>query len=288
MTREMMKAWRTRRAGLSAAALAVAAAAGGVLAGCTGGNDGMAQEAQPSPAPSSTTSTAKVADKALGEALGKLSFQDAESSKKDGGACLAGAARKAGLPEEALAYIVKADSDDMGAVIAGLNKVSEDDAALLASRPLRSLVDACIDKAALVNSSSRPKAHNYLPPKAAAQPADGKPNLEPAYPVRADQPVKSSIELTKGLVSMFSSYARDESQKKAYAAAGQCLSTLVYNAGFSQESLHFFAGGAPLGTGSVIAHLIADKDKAVWQSPRFIQGLADCTTNATPSPTTGS
>ncbi|MGW0895754.1 hypothetical protein ACWD0G_01970 [Streptomyces goshikiensis] len=151
------------------------------------------------------------------------------------------------MPEKALAYIVKADGDDMGSVIDGLNKVSEDDAALLASRSLREDVDACIDKAALPDSSSL-KAQSYAPPQAAAKPVAGKPNLKPAYPVPADQPANSSIELTKGLVAMFSSYAWSGGQMKTYAAAGQCLSPLVYNAGFSQEALHFFAGGAPLGT----------------------------------------
>ncbi|MFG2684192.1 hypothetical protein [Streptomyces sp. NPDC048392] len=232
-------------------------------------------------------STVKVADKALGEALDKLAFQGTGISRKDGGACLASAARKAGMPEEALVYIVKADSDDADAVIDGLNKVSEDDAALLASRSLREDIDACIDKAVLPNGSSA-ETQSYMPPKAAAKTVVGKPNLKPVYPVRADQPVNSSIELTEGLVSMFSSYARDEGQKKTYAAAGQCLSTLVYNAGFSQEALHFFAGGAPLGTGSVVEHLPNDKDRAIWRSPRFAQGLVDCTTNATPAPAPGS
>ncbi|MGW0581343.1 hypothetical protein ACWD25_36590, partial [Streptomyces sp. NPDC002920] len=205
-----MKIWRTRKAGLSAVTSAVIV--GVALAGCSGGGTTQAQ-------PSSAPSTAKVTDKALGEALDKLVFQGTESSRKDGGACLASAVRKAGMPEEALAYIVKSDSDDMGVVIDGLNKVSEDDAALLASRSLREDFDACIDKAVLPNGSS-PKTQSYVPPKAAAKPVAGKPNLKPAYPVRADQPVNSSIELSKGLVSMFSSYARDEGQEKTYAAAG--------------------------------------------------------------------
>ncbi|WP_434598218.1 hypothetical protein [Streptomyces sp. A5-4] len=192
-----MKTWRTRRAGLSAAALA--AAAGVALAGCSGGNGGTPQAAQSSPAHSPTTSTAKVTDKALGEALEKLAFQGTGGSRKDGGACLARAVRKAGMPEEAQAYIV---GDDMGAVIDGLNKVSEDDAALLASRSLRENFDACADKAFLPNDNST-EAQSYEPPKAAAKPAAGKPDLRPVYPVRVDQPVNSSLELTKGLVSTF-------------------------------------------------------------------------------------
>lgn len=275
-----MKTLRTRKAGFSAAALA--AAMGVALVGCSGGNDGPGQEAQPPPAPSPITSTSKVTDKALD----KLASQDTGSSRKDGGACLASTVRKAGMPEEALAYILKADSDDMGAVIDGLNKVSADDAVLLASRSLREDFDACIDKAVLPNGSGL-KTPSYASPKAAVKPVADRPNLKPAYPVRADQPVSSPIELTKGLVSMFSSYARDRGQKKTYAAAGQCLSALVHNADFSQKALHFFAGGAPLGTGSIVEHLPNDKDKAIWRSPRFIQGLVDCTTNATPAHTPG-
>lgn len=271
-----MKTWR-RSAAPAAAALAVAA--GVLLAGCSSG-DGSTTQAQSAPDPA--RGTVKVTDKVLDEVLNKLAFQGTGSSRKDGGACLASAARKAGMPAGALDYIVKADSDDLGAVIDGLNKVSEDDAALLASRSLREDFDACIDKAVLPNGSS-PKTQGYVPPKGTAKPVVGKPNLKPAYPVRADQPLNSPIELSKGLVSMFSSYARDEGQKKTYAAAGQCLSTLVYNAGFSQEALHFVAGGAPLGTGSIVEHLPNDKDKAIWQSPRFTQGLVDCTTNATPT-----
>ncbi|MFJ8212550.1 hypothetical protein [Streptomyces sp. NPDC096033] len=274
-----MRTWRTRKVGLSTAALT----AGVVLVGCSSGNGGTAKETLPSPASSPAASTAKVADTALGKALDKLAFQGAGSSGKNSGACLGSAVRKAGMSEKALAYIVKADSDDMGTVIGGLNKVSGDDAALLASRSLREDFDGCVSKAVLSDSGS-PKAQSYTPPEAAAKPVVGKPNLKPAYPVRAEQPVSSSIELTKGLVSMFSSFARDESQKKTYAAAGPCLSTLVYKAGFSQETLHFLAGGAPLGTGSIVEHLPNDKDKAIWQSPRFTQELVDCTANATPTP----
>lgn len=280
-----MKTWRTRKAMPVAAALTVASSV--LLAGCSSGDGRPTQAAQPSSTPGPTVSTSKVTDKVLGEVLDRLAFQGTGSSSKDGGACLASAVRKAGMPKEGLAYIVKADGDDKGAVIDGLRRASEDDAALLASWSLREDFDACIDKAALPNGSS-PKGQSYEPPKAAAKPAAGKADLRPAHPVRADQPVSSSVELTKGLVSMFSSYARDKDQKKTYAAAGQCLSTLVYDAGFSQEALRFFAGGARLGAGSIVEHLPRDKDKAIWQSPRFTQGLVDCTTNATPTPTPGS
>ncbi|WP_405749490.1 hypothetical protein OG232_04755 [Streptomyces sp. NBC_01411] len=229
-------------------------------------------------------STAKVTDKTLGEALDKLVSHDTGGSSKDGGACLAAAVRKAGMSEQALAYLVKTGGDDTGSVIDGLDEASKDDAALLASRSLREDFDACIDKAVLPTGAS-PKAQNYAPQKVVSKPVTRKPNLKPIHPARADQPVNSSIELTMGLVSMLSSYAQDKGQRKTYTAAGQCLSTLVYNAGFSQTALHFFAGGAPLGTGSIAEHLPSAKDKATWQSPRFTQGLIDCTTNVVPTPT---
>ncbi|MFD9604707.1 hypothetical protein [Streptomyces sp. NPDC059970] len=276
-----MKIWRTRNAAPSAAALAVAT--GVLLAGCTSGEGGTAQ-AKPSSAPSPTASTAKVTGKALGEALDRLVFHDTLRSSKDGGACLATAAREAGMSEKALAYIVKTNGDDAGAAIDGLSKVSNDDVALLVSRSLREDFDACVDKAVLPSGG---KTQSYGPPKAAAKSAAGRPDLRPAYAIRADQPINSPMELTKGLVSMFSSYARDESQKKTYAAAGACLSGLAYDAGFSQEALHFLAGGAPLGTGSIVEHLPNAKDKAIWRSQKFIQGLVDCTTNATPAATPG-
>ena len=55
----------------------------------------------------------RVTDMALGEALDKLVLLGTESSSKDGGACLTRAVRKAGMPEEALTHIVKADSDKL-------------------------------------------------------------------------------------------------------------------------------------------------------------------------------
>ncbi|MET9657879.1 hypothetical protein [Streptomyces sp. NPDC006510] len=269
-----MKTWRTRKAALFTAAFA--AATGVLLVGCSGGDGGAVQATPPAP----TESTAKVADKPLGEALERLAFQGARSSSKDSGACLAAAARKAGMSDKTLAYIVKTNSDDAGAAIDGLSKVSNGDAALLVSRSLREDFDACVDWAVLPDGGG---AQDYQPPKAAAKPAVGRPDLRPAFAIRADQPVNWPTELTKGLVSMFSSYARDESQKKTYAAGGVCLSRLAYDAGFSQEALHFLAGGAPIGTGSIAEHLPITKDKTIWRSPEFTQGLVDCTTNATPA-----
>ncbi|WP_405824111.1 hypothetical protein OG705_28890 [Streptomyces sp. NBC_00838] len=275
-----MRTWKTREVGISAVTSAVAA--GVALGGCSGG--GLTR-AQPSSAPSPTARTVKVTDKALGEALDKLVFHDEADPGKEAGACLTAATRKAGMSAQALVYLVKTGGDDAGSVIAGLDEVSRDDAVLLGSRSLREKFDACVDKTVPPSGNNRLTAQSYTAPALVSKPTAGKPNPspKPAYPVRANQPVSSPIELTKGLVSMFSSYARDEGQEKTYAAAGQCLSTLVYNAGFTQNALHFLAGGAPLGTGSIVEHLPNGKDKAIWQSPRFIQGLIDCTTNATPT-----
>ncbi|MDX3019988.1 hypothetical protein [Streptomyces acidiscabies] len=226
-----MKTWRTKKAGLSAAALTVVA--GVVLITCSDGSRGTTQEAPPPLEPGPTTGAPKLTDKTLGETLGKLAFQDAGSFRKNDGACLTGAIRKAGMPEEAPAYIAEADGDGMGTVIDEPDKASKDAAALLASWPPREDFDVCIDKAAPPNGNSSPRTRSCTPPNPAAKPAAGKPNLKPAYPVRADQPVNSSTELTKGLVSMPFPYARDEGQKNPYAAAGQCLAALVYGVGFS-------------------------------------------------------
>ncbi|MFC9755214.1 hypothetical protein [Streptomyces sp. NPDC056921] len=279
--REAMKSRRTRKVALPIAAFA--AATGVLLAGCSDGDGGTAR-AKPMPAPplSPAENAAEVTDEALGEALERLVFHDSRSSSKDVGVCLATAAHEAGMSEKTLAYIVKTNSDDAGSAIDSLNRVSKDDAALLASRSVRETFDACVDKAAFPNGGR--KTQSYEPPKAAAKTAVGKPYLRPSYTIRADHPISSPMELTQGLVSMFSSYAREESQKKTYAAAGACFSGLAYDAGFSQETLHFLAGGAPIGTGSIAEHLPDAKDKAIWRSQQFIQGLVDCTTCTTLAP----
>ncbi|MFB7594656.1 hypothetical protein [Streptomyces sp. NPDC056160] len=184
--------------------------------------------------------------------------------------------------------MAKTGDDNTGSVIDGLDEASRDDAALLVSRSLREDFDACVDMTVPPSGNNLPTSQSYTAPTVTSKPAGAKLDLKPAYPIRADQPVNSSIELIKGLISMFSSYARDEGQRKTYAAAGKCLSTLVYSAGFSQKTLHFLAGGAALGAGSIVEHLSNDKDKTIWQSPRFTQGMIDCTTNAISTPTPGS
>lgn len=128
----MMKTCRTRKAAPTAAALGVVA--GVLLAECSSG-DGSTTQAPSVPSP--TVSTARFPIRPSARRWTSSSSRALGVPERDGGACLARAARKAGMAEEALAHIVKADSDDMGAVIDGLNKVGADDAALLASRSLR-------------------------------------------------------------------------------------------------------------------------------------------------------
>lgn len=262
-----MKTRTMRKAALPVAALAML---GALLAGCSGG------EADPSPSPSA--SPASVSDEDLGKALDKLVFQGTGTKSKDGGACLVDAVKDKGISTEGLAYIVERDSDDIGAVAEGLSEVSSMDAAILLSPELRGRFDACVDTVIPPSDGGGDEA--YASPKPAEEPKEAEPNLTPKFEVREGATINSSSELTDGLVSMFSSYARDDEQKKTYEAAGQCLSGVVFEAGFSQETLRFLAGGAPIGTGSISDYLPDEADKQIWESRDFTTALVDCTANA--------
>lgn len=265
-----MKTRTMRKAVMPAASLAVL---GILLAGCTGGED----QAQPTPTP--TSSAVEVSDEELGRALDKLVFHGTGAQSEDGGRCLVEAVQAAEISPEGQAYIIERDSDDIGAVAEGLAEVDEMDAAILLSPELGDEFDACVD--AVIPPEDDPQT--YESPESTEKPAEESPNLQPKYEIREGQSITSSSELTDGLVSMFSSYALDEEQKQTYVAAGECLSGVVFDAGFSQETLRFLAGGAPIGTGSIADYLPNDEDKAIWESQEFTTALVDCTTNAEPA-----
>ncbi|WP_227471587.1 hypothetical protein [Paenarthrobacter sp. YJN-5] len=272
-----MKTPMTRKAAMSAAALAVL---GSLLAGCSAGSE----TAQPSPNPS--TSSAKVTSGDLGKALDRLVFQGTGAKSTDGGACLVRAVQDKKLSDAAQAYIVVKGSDDIAAVANGLREVSEMDAAIMLSPELREKFDACVDAvipptpAPGATTSKDGKDQVYSPPKQGQElPQARQPDLTPKFPVPQGTSINSSTQLTAGLVSMFSSYALNEDQKKTYAASGECLAGVVFQAGFSQETLRFLAGGAPLGAGSISDFLPKDEDKNIWKSKDFTSALVDCTAN---------
>jgi len=276
-----MKTPMTRKAALSAAALA---ALGSLLAGCSAGSE----TAQPSPSPS--TSAAKVTSENLGKALDRLVFQGTGAKSADGGACLVRAVEDKKLSDAAQAYIVGKGSDDIAAVANGLREVSAMDASIMLSPELRDKFDACVD--AVIPPTPAPfattskdgkdgKDQVYVPPKQGQElPQARQPDLTPKFPVPQGASINSSSQLTAGLVSTFSSYALNEDQKKTYAASGACLAGVVFQAGFSQETLRFLAGGAPIGTGSISDFLPKDEDKKIWKSKDFTSALVDCTASA--------
>lgn len=273
-----MKTPMTRKAALSAAALAVL---GSLLTGCSGGSEA----AQPSPSPSA--STAKVTSEDLGKALDRLVFQGTGAKSTDGGACLVRAVQDKKLSDAAQAYIVGKGSDDLAAVANDLREVSAMDAAILLSPELRDKFDACVDAVIPptpipgATASKDGKDQVYAPPKQGQElPQARQPDLTPKFPVPQGTSINSSSQLTAGLVSMFSSYALNEDQRKTYTASGECLAGVVFQAGFSQETLRFLAGGASIGAGSISDFLPKDEDKKIWKSKDFTSALVDCTANA--------
>lgn len=273
-----MKTLMTRKVALSAAALAVL---GSLLAGCSGGSEA----AQPSP--SASASAAKVTSEDLGKALDRLVFQGTGAKSTDGGTCLVRAVQDQKLSDAAQAYIAGKGSDDIAAVANGLREVSAMDAAILLSPELRDKFGACVD--AVIPPTPPPgataskdgKDQAYAPPKQGQElPQARQPDLTPKFPVPQGTSINSSSQLTAGLVSMFSSYALNEDQKKTYAASGECLAGVVFQAGFSQETLRFLAGGASIGAGSISDFLPKDEDKLIWKSKDFTSALVDCTASA--------
>lgn len=275
-----MKTPMTRKAAASAAAVAVL---GSLLAGCSGGSE----TAQPSPSPSAGTATVTGED--LGKALDRLVFQGTGAKSNDGGACLVRAVQDKKLSDAGQAYIAGKGSDDIAAVADGLREVSAMDAAILLSPELRDKFDACVHAvipptpAPGATTSKDSKDQVYAPPKQGQElPQARQPDLTPKFPVLQGTSINSSSQLTAGLVSTFSSYALNEDQKKTYAASGACLAGVVFQAGFSQETLRFLAGGAPIGTGSIADFLPKDEDRTIWKSKDFTAALVDCTASATP------
>lgn len=280
----------SKRAMLPAAA---ALMIGTLLAGCSsGGNDGdLSGGKESTSAPATSASAAPVDGAALAKAMDKLVYHGTDQKSPDGGSCFVQAVRSDGVTEAGLAHVVEADSDDLGALADGMWKEFPVDAAVLASPELRGDLDNCKDQAAPTPSDGKKKddGRTYEPPKPGEDPEAGKkPNLKPKYEVREDAKITSASQLKDGLVSMFSSFAADEKQEKTYAAAGECLSGVVWKADLSQESLRFLAGGAPIGTGSVAEHLPNEKDRDKWESKEFSTGLMDCTLGVDPKDIEGS
>lgn len=270
-----MKITMTRRAALSVVVLG--ASLGIALSACSGEST---PEAPASPS-TSTSRTPEVTDEALGEALSKLVFQGTQTRSTDGGACLVAAARKAGLSEQAVRFIVESDSDDLGAVAGDMAEVSKNDSGIMLSPGLRKDFDSCVDAQLLPGDGGGDQA--YAPPKAGGELPKNKADLTPKYPGKeGETTITSATQLKDGVISTFSSYALNDKQKQVYEAAGECLARGIFDAGFSQETLVLLAGGPPIGADSIADHLPTKADKKIWTSPEFTTMLIDCTDNASP------
>ncbi|QWF85779.1 hypothetical protein [Amycolatopsis sp. CA-230715] len=256
----------------TALVISALAATSALVSSCSSNSD-----TRPAPAPSPTISAPPVSEHELGLALTRLVFHSSQPPSPNAGACLASSVTKAGLSVNAQRYIVTTRGDDQGAVAAGVRTINAADADLLLSPPLRDAVDRCVDAAAPL---ARDQA--YAPAEPAGKPAPRLPDLTPKYPIAADTGITSASQLTPGVVSIFSSYARDERQRRTYVAAGECLAGVILGAGFSQQALRFLAGGAPIGAGSVADYLPTDEDKKVWRSQGFVTALTDCTATVKP------
>lgn len=248
--------WRT-----AAAPLAALVAAGLGLAGCGGGSETK-----------ETATAAPVTDEELGEALDALIGHGQSSS--DEGTCLVEAVKDSGVSETGQALIVEIGGDDLAAVVRGLRaKKLGDDAEALVSEDMRASFDACVD-----DQFPEPgeEALDYTAPETLTPAEQGEPDLKPKYEVDGTVEIRSSTELVDGVVSMFGSFALDDKQKTMYSESGECMAEAVFNAGLSQKSLRFIAGGAPIGTGSIAEHLANDEDKEIWRSDAFRAALVDC------------
>ncbi|GAP61290.1 hypothetical protein AHiyo1_49780 [Arthrobacter sp. Hiyo1] len=148
---------------------------------------------------------------------------------------------------------------------------------------LRQKVDACVATALSVSTakpSGLPVTAKPAQPAPAPAPPASTPNLTAAYDSKPKEEITSVSQIRPGLVSMLSSFAKTPEQKAKIATAGACLGDAVLRAGFSAGSLHFFVGGAPLGSGSMVEHLATDKDKQLWTSTAFTGTMSGCLRSA--------
>lgn len=250
------------------------------LAGCTASTE---PAASPSATPSIAPAPPPVDEVVLGEVLDHIVYGGGAPLDDDGGACFAAAVRDTDISERALTHLAALSTDDWGEAIARVDAdVSPEDAEILASDGLHAAIDACVDSAvatALPDGGSRVYEGPAEDAVVGAH-TEGDADMKPAHPQPEGEIIRSSGQLDEGLASMFASFARDDHQREVFAAAAECFAAAAFKAGFSQETLVFLAGGAPLGSGSIVEHLATDADRDLWQSPAFQTVLSGCVSAA--------
>ncbi|SIO89647.1 hypothetical protein BQ8420_22660 [Nocardiopsis sp. JB363] len=212
-------------------------------------------------------------DEELGETLGAL-VGHGQPSNSDEGVCFAEAVKDSGVSEAGQAFIVEIDGDDLAAVAKDLRaKKLGDDAEALLSKDMRASFDVCVDDR---SPDVEKEAPDYAAPETPKPAQQDKPDLHPKYEVDEQVDIRSSTELADGVVSMFSSFALNDEQRTMYSESGECMAEAVFTSGLSQESLRFIAGGAPIGTGSIVEHLANDEDQEIWRSDAVRTALVGC------------
>lgn len=275
-----MNVTRARKSIRVVPGVVLALSCAGLLAGCGGSSNDPGAPAKPSP------SETALDESRLGASLERIVYSGAVPDEAtDREACFVEKIKATEISDEALAFLAGLHTDDKGAAVAAMAAdVSKDDSVLFGSVELRQAFDLCVDqafgnKASPGEKSAPSPGYSASPeprhrtPKTPQAPKK-KPNLAPKYPVDAD--ITSAGQLEKGVVSMLGSYAIDQEQKKLFVKAGSCLADAIIEAGFSQPSLKFLAGGAPLGAGSITDHLASPDDRQLWSSSSFTTKLSDC------------
>jgi hypothetical protein len=213
----------------------------------------------------SASSSLSSADRKLGKAMDKLVYQGAKSSD-DQGQCFIEVLRDNDMSQKGQQVIVDQNSDDWGELEQALRRDSgAADADLFSTGAIRSGVDLCVDQA----YGKRDDAGS----KASATPS---PDLKPSRQIDPNEPITTVEQLAPGIATMFGSFGDDEQARKSKDNSS-CMAQAILDAGLSQESLHFLAGGAPLGSSSVVEHLPNEQDKQLWQSQEFVSKLSACT-----------
>lgn len=298
--RRSLRARRSTMATLGLCAALLVGTMSPAGAAAVAANGGTAS-ASPTTSSSSTGSAPKSAE--LAQALQRLMFAGfpvVGAADSDALTCYTKAVSSSEFTPDGARVIVDSTGTGLAAVAGELQAQKlADDAAMLLSTTLREELDACAQAetgtagktvSIPVDAITKPLIKLPTAPKV-------EPNLTPSQSMQDRPEVLIGSQMTAGVVTMFTSLA-PKGKAELIASSGDCLSSAIFRAGFSQASLRFLAEGAPLGVGTVAEHLAGDDDKKLWNSPAFIASLAAClrpgaqttdptvpTPTPTPSPT---
>ncbi|WP_035769648.1 hypothetical protein [Arthrobacter castelli] len=245
--------------------------------------------AAPAQPKSSKAALSPVSDEELGAALNRMIYGSLHTSS-DGGQCFVEAVEQVGLSIEAQRYIVERGGDRWTEVGSALRAdVSNTAADALMGQKFRTLVDRCADADLNAGEDSAAGSGGKAQPGSDAQSAmTNRPTPQASapssyihvpskYDINRDQPITTVEQLKPGLVSMMSSFG-GQRQSELIKDSARCLSEAVLDAGFSQQTLHFIAGGAEIAAGSIAEYIPDEKDQQLWQSSDFSSSLSACLT----------